>query len=129
MANSFIGSTGKTLLSRPDYMRSFLEDKEGRAEQLLKQANGIANLAPDSLFSLALGESTWNPAVTTHSIIGDLWTAGSTNGTDGIVAYWSSHVEGAKTELVVEADHMALHRNMNTIAELRRILLEHLKKD
>lgn len=129
MANSFIGSTGKGILSRPEYMRSFLEAKEGRAEQLLKQANGIANLAPDSLFSLALGDSTWNPAVSVHSIIGDMWTAGSTNGTDGVVAYWSSHVKNAKTEIVVEADHMTLHKNMESISKVRRILLEHLKKN
>jgi pimeloyl-ACP methyl ester carboxylesterase len=126
MANRMSGSAGQGIMSRPEYIRTFLEAKEGRAEQLLRQANGIANLAPDSLFSLALGDCVWNPAVPVHSIIGDMWTAGSTNGTDGVVAYWSSHVNGAKSEIVVQADHLALHKKNSSITEVRRILLEHL---
>jgi pimeloyl-ACP methyl ester carboxylesterase len=127
MANSGIGAAGKGIMDRPEYIRAFLEAKEGREEKLLSQANGIANLAPDSLFSQALGDSVWSPAVPVHSIIGDTWTAGSTNGTDSVVAYWSSHVKGAQSEVVVQADHMTLHKKIPAIAELRRILLEHLK--
>lgn len=127
MANRASGSIGKGISSRPEYIRSFLEAQEGREDRLLSQANGIANLAPDSLFSQALGDSAWNPAVPVHSIIGDTRTAGSTNGTDGIVAYWSSHVNGAESELVVKADHLSLHKQIPAIAEVRRILLEHLQ--
>jgi len=127
MANRIAGAAGKGIMDRPEYIRKFLEAKEGREEKLLKQANGIANLAPDSLFSLSLGDSVWSPAVPVHSIIGDMWTAGSTNGTDSIVAYWSSHVKGAQSEIVVQADHMSLHKKIPAISELRRILLEHLK--
>jgi len=128
MANRALGSAGKGMIRRPEYIRSFLESKEGREEKLLSQANGIANLAPDSLFSLALGDSVWNPAVPVHSIIGDMWTVGSTNGTDGVVAYWSSHINNAQSELVVKADHLSLHKKMPAISELRRILMEYLKE-
>ncbi len=85
MANQTSGSLGKGMMSRPEYIRSFLEAKEGREEKLLSQANGIANLAPDSLFISALGNSVWNADVPVQSIIGDMWTAGSTNVTDGVV--------------------------------------------
>jgi len=80
MANQTSGSLGKGMMSRPEYIRSFLEAKEGREEKLLSQANGIANLAPDSLFSQALSNSVWNPALPVHSIIGDLWTAANIDG-------------------------------------------------
>jgi pimeloyl-ACP methyl ester carboxylesterase len=128
MANEASGSLGKGLSRRPEYIRSFLEAKEGREERLLSQANGIANLAPDSLFSLALGSSVWSPVVPGHSIIGDLRAAGTTNGTDGVVAYWSSHVNNAQSELVVEAAHLLLHKKIPAITEVRRILLEHLTR-
>jgi len=74
----------------------------------------------------AKGEA-WNDMVLVHSIIGDLWKAGGTNGSDSVVAYWSSHVEGAASELVVRADHLGLHKHAPAIAEVRRILLENLK--
>jgi hypothetical protein len=125
MANRLLGSAGQGIMSRPDYIRGFLEAKKGREARLSRQANGIANLAPDSPFSLALGKSAWNPAVAAHSIIGDTKQAGNTNGSDGIVAYWSSHVDDAKSELVVKADHLNLHKQIPAIAEVRRILLEH----
>lgn len=128
MANEASGSLGKGISRRPEYIRSFLEAKEGREERLLSQANGIANLAPDSLFSLALGSSVWSPDVPIHSIIGDLQAAGNTNGTDGVVAYWSSHVNGAQSDLVVEAAHLSLHKKIPAITEVRRILLEHLTR-
>jgi pimeloyl-ACP methyl ester carboxylesterase len=129
MANRPAGAAGQGLMRQPDYIRGFLEAKEGRAERLSRQANGIANLAPDSLFSLALGNSTWSPAVPVHSIIGDLWHAGGTNGSDSVVAYWSSHVAGAASELVVRANHLELHKQVPAIAEVRRILLEHPKAE
>jgi len=128
MANEASGSLGKGISRRPEYIRSFLEAKEGREERLLSQANGIANLAPDSLFSLALGSSVWSPAMPVHSIIGDFRTAGNTNGTDGVVDYWSSHVNGAQSEVVVQSDHMSLHKKIPSITEVRRILLEHLTR-
>jgi len=127
LANRPLGAMGEGLMRHPDYIRNFLEAKAGREARLSRQANGIANLAPDSLFTLALADSPWNPAVSVHSIIADLWRAGNTNGSDGAVAYWSSHVAGARSEIVVRADHLSVHKQSAAIAELRRILKDHLK--
>ncbi len=129
MANRTVGLIGQSLMNRPDYIRQFIEAKDGRKERLEHASNSIANLAPDSLFSLALGASSWNPTVSVHSIIGDIWRAGRTNGTDSVVAYWSSHVEKAKSELIVRADHLTLHKKTPAINEVRRILLEHLEEN
>ena len=43
------------------------------------------------------------------------------NPSDGIVPYWSSHVDGAKSERIVPSDHGA-HQNPQAIAEVLRIL-------
>ena len=40
---------------------------------------------------------------------------------DGVVPYWSSHLDGAQSELVVPSSHSA-HQNPQAIAEVKRIL-------
>jgi len=42
-----------------------------------------------------------------------------------VVPYWSSHLDGAVSEKIVPSDHSA-HRHPEAIAELKRILREHL---
>jgi hypothetical protein len=46
---------------------------------------------------------------------------------DGIVPYWSSHLDGAKSELVVPSDHGA-HQNPQAIEEAKRILKLHARQ-
>jgi hypothetical protein len=45
---------------------------------------------------------------------------------DGVVPYWSSHLDGAVSELVVPSEHGA-HRNPQAIAEVKRILKKYAK--
>lgn len=47
---------------------------------------------------------------------------------DGVVPYWSSHLEGARSELIVLSGHNA-HRNPQAIAEVRRILKLDLREN
>jgi hypothetical protein len=56
-----------------------------------------------------------------HSIIGDRGKGDTPNSTDGVVAYWSSHLDGAKSELIVPGPHGSCELPQ-TIAELDRIL-------
>jgi hypothetical protein len=60
-----------------------------------------------------------------HSIVGDRGKGNSPNSTDGVVAYWSSHLEGAASEKIVSSGHGAIE-NPEGIAEIRRILIESL---
>ncbi len=62
-----------------------------------------------------------------HSIIGDQEKAGRVGGSDGIVSYKSSHIVGAKSELVVKSGHN-VQDTAEGIKEVRRILLQHLDK-
>jgi hypothetical protein len=60
------------------------------------------------------------PGIPYHSIIGDRGNGDTPNSSDG-VAYLSSRVEGAQSELIVPSNHGA-PRNPQTIAEVARIL-------
>jgi hypothetical protein len=48
--------------------------------------------------------------------------------TDGVVPYWSAHIDGVESEIVVEADRTSVHRHPLAVLEVRHILLEHLRQ-
>jgi hypothetical protein len=60
-----------------------------------------------------------------HSIIGDRGRGDTPNSSDGVVAYWSSHLDGAKSERIVPSSHGA-NQNPQGIAEVARILKQHI---
>ena len=60
-----------------------------------------------------------------HSIIGNRGCDIGAASTDGVVPYWSSHLDSARSEVIVPADH-SCHDHPIAIAELDRILQEHL---
>ncbi len=62
-----------------------------------------------------------------HSIIGNRGLSGPlAESSDGIVPYWSSHMNRAQSEVIVPGPH-GLVNYPQTIAELKRILRLHLK--
>ncbi len=61
-----------------------------------------------------------------HSIIAITNGMIAPGANDGVVAYESAHIEGVDSELVVKSGH-SCQANPHTIAEVRRILLEHLR--
>jgi triacylglycerol esterase/lipase EstA (alpha/beta hydrolase family) len=91
---------------------------------LRRMPTGLDGLRPDNPaldFSVA---TPLAPRITFHSIIGN--NRGTTpEGSDGVVAYSSAHLDGAASELVVRSGHGA-HTNPLTILEIKRVLLEHL---
>ena len=62
-----------------------------------------------------------------HSIIGDRGRGDTPHSSDGVVPYWSSHLEGAKSEKIVPSDHGA-NQNAEGITEVIRILKEHSQR-
>ena len=60
-----------------------------------------------------------------HSVIGDRGKGDTPNSSDGVVPYWSSHLDGARSELIVPGPHGA-YSLPPTIAELKRIFKLHL---
>ncbi len=63
-----------------------------------------------------------------HNIVGIKRGSSQANWTDGVVAYRSAHCEDASSEKIVRASHSEVHRHPDAVAEVRRILLEHLRE-
>jgi len=95
----------------------------------------LAQAAPQSINSLSPNNKSLSmtlelpvkPGVTLASIIGDRGRGDSPNSSDGIVPYWSSHIESVDSEKIVPYNHDAQDR-VETITEVRRLLLDHAAK-
>jgi len=90
-----------------------------------RQLTGVDGLRPDNpalkiLVSLPL-------VVPYHSIIGNEKAADTPGGTDGVVPYWSSHLDGAVSEKIVRSGHSAQDHPL-AVREVQRILLAHLRE-
>jgi pimeloyl-ACP methyl ester carboxylesterase len=112
--------TYKTLLAQngPDFFTA-----ESRQSGL---PSSIDELRTDNRLLMTLASLPRKPGVPVHSIIGQKDpTLPIDQGSDGIVAYSSSHLDWAASELVVPGDH-GCQDTPETIAELRRILYLHL---
>jgi pimeloyl-ACP methyl ester carboxylesterase len=93
-----------------------------------KAPNSLALLSPSSIFIQATNTVPLRRDIPYHSIIGTRWPATDGTGTsDGIVPYWSSHLDFTESELLVPSGHSA-HEHPLAIAEVKRILHEHLEK-
>jgi triacylglycerol esterase/lipase EstA (alpha/beta hydrolase family) len=131
MASSGLGRFGTSLIALPLNIASAMKDTLTSAE--LVKLTGSAKRLPNSITGLKPS----NPAlpvvnsapitVPYHSIIGNRGKPGLlAESTDGVVPYWSSHLEGAQSEVIVPGPHGACELPQ-TIAELDRILRLHLK--
>jgi hypothetical protein len=83
--------------------------------------NSVDTLEPNDRFVEAVNKLPITRGIPYHSIIGDRGRGDTPNSSDGIVPYWSSHLDGAKSELIVNSDHGAQY-NPDAIREVERIL-------
>jgi len=129
LASNGIGKIGISLITLPTRMAAVIMDSLTAAD--LAQITGSSKRLPNSITGL----KPTNPAlpvingapisVPYHSIIGDRGRGDSPNSSDGVVAYWSSHLDSAQSELIVPGPHGSCELPQ-TIAELDRILRLHL---
>ena len=91
-----------------------------------RMPNSITGLAPSNPLFKVLDARPIQPPY--HSIIGDRGKGDSPNSSDGVVAYWSSHLKGARSECIVAGPHGACELP-GTLAEVHRILQLHLKEN
>ena len=135
-AVDFWGRLGAAIIGNP------VEDKESydevvaqarpeaRAQGRNRFPNSIDLLDPHSLFLEKINSLPTASGVPYHSLIGDRGKGGYLDHTqpqssDGIVPYWSSHMDGAQSERVVPSGHWS-HLHPLGMAEIKRILVEHL---
>jgi PGAP1-like protein len=86
-----------------------------------RQPSSIDLLSPESPESIALGQLKVAPWIPFHLIIGIRHGSNVRRSSDGIVAYSSSHLEGAESELDVKTGHSVTH-SPKTEEEVLRIL-------
>lgn len=127
LAGNWLGRLASSLIRMPNTivkaqaaLTSVLALDPARKE-LAAIPNSIDTLDPDNNFVRAVNELPIARGVRYHSIIGDRGRGDTPQSSDGIVPYWSSHLAGARSELIVPSGHNA-HQNPQAIAEVRRIL-------
>jgi len=129
-ALSGLGRFGRSLIALPVAMTSIF--RESLTDVDLTQFTGSARRLPNGVTGLSPKNPSLkivNSAAITapyHSIIGDRGKGDTPNSTDGVVPYWSSHLDGARSELIVPGPHGSFNLPQ-TITELDRILRLHLK--
>jgi hypothetical protein len=127
LASGWIGRIGSSLVRAPRFMASAYASAkplliaDPAARQLNRVPNSVDTLDPNDRFVLAVNKLPLVCGIPYHSIIGDRGRGDTPNSSDGVVPYWSSHLDGAQSELIVPSDHMAL-RNPEAIKEVERIL-------
>jgi pimeloyl-ACP methyl ester carboxylesterase len=135
IADNWVGSIGRWLLSLPKAIVQRTVYVAREARNILRpdlqtafdagQATSIQGLSEKSPALQGLSKTTISSAIPFHSIIGDRGRGDTPESSDGVVAYRSSHVDGAKSELIVPADHTA-HAHPQALLEIRRILRVHV---
>ena len=135
LADGWIGRIGMALITLPQNILSLQLD--ATVDSMTELGRSLVNSdgAPNSISRLKannptlklLNDQPISPRVTYHSIIGDRGKNDTPESSDGVVPYWSSHLDGATSEKIVPTHHEAqLHPETNQ--EISRILHLHLKK-
>ncbi|HEY3897907.1 MAG TPA: alpha/beta fold hydrolase [Chthoniobacter sp.] len=137
VATSFLGRLGASIIGSPSDLSEVGQEAAKLVKpipggrKLTRMPNSINALDPNNRFLLTINSLPIVKGIPYHSIIADRGKGGNHDHTppesfDGLVPYWSSHLDGAESELIVPSDHWS-NRSPQGIAEVRRILLKHLR--
>jgi len=127
LATGWIGRMGAALVRTPQRFTSIyaatkpLLIADPAARPLNRMPNSVDTLEPNDRFVEAVNKLPIAYGIPYHSIMGDRGRGDTPNSSDGVVPYWSSHLAGARSELVVNSDHGAQY-NPQAIREVERIL-------
>jgi len=130
-ASGWIGRIGAGLVRTPQVFTSIYASTkpllvaDPAARSLNRMPNSVDTLEPHDRFVEAVNKLPIAPGVPYHSIMGDRGRGDTPNSSDGIVPYWSSHLDGARSELIVNSGHGAQY-NPQAIREVARILKRNL---
>jgi pimeloyl-ACP methyl ester carboxylesterase len=127
LASDWIGRIGSSLVRTPRFLASVYSSAkpiliaDPAARVLKRMPNSIDTLEPNDRFVQAVNKIPITPGIPYNSIMGDRGRGDTPNSSDGVVPYWSSHLDGAQSELIVPSDHGAQF-NPEAIQEVKRIL-------
>jgi pimeloyl-ACP methyl ester carboxylesterase len=127
-----IGGLGQLAMHLIALPQSFTSKLTNAVTSSFVAFTGSAKLLPNSVTSLSPKNPTLKVVDSVpmraphHSIIGDRGRGDSPNSSDGVVPYWSSHLNSAQSEKIVPGPHGSCELP-ETIEELKRILHLHLE--
>jgi len=126
LATGFIGNLGIWLINLPGtVVKGMLNGMESSLELIAgvnnnKIPDGIQGLSPKSPLLTTL--NTVPVQSPFYSIVGTRgWSGPLTKSSDGVVPYWSSHLDGAKAETIVPYFHSCCEKPL-TIAAVKLLL-------
>ena len=131
LASNWIGRIGAALVRTPRLFTPVYASikplliADPAARPLNRMPNSVDTLEPNDRFVEAVNKLPIAPDIPYHSIMGDRGRGDTPNSSDGVVPYWSSHLPGAQSELIVNSDHGAQY-NQQAIREVERILKQNL---
>ena len=133
LAQNSIGRIGSSLIRKsmrvmnagPEILRASVVQEDPTVLKLNRLPNSIDTLSPNDPFLKEMNTLSMAKRIPYHSIIGDRGRGDTPNSSDGVVPYWSSHLEGAESEKIVPSGHGAEH-SPEGITEVVRILHEHI---
>jgi pimeloyl-ACP methyl ester carboxylesterase len=125
IASSLIHKPLEFVKLSPEIMQASVAQEEPGMLKLKRMPNSIDTLAPNDPFVKFMNTLPLARGVPYHSIIGDRGRGDTPNSSDGVVPYWSSRIDGAKSEKIVPSAHGA-NQSAEGIAEVLRILHEHI---
>jgi hypothetical protein len=127
MATISIGRIGSMLIRTPSLLLAAEKDLfeaitfQTDDLKIRRAPNSIDTLSPRNRFVRMINKIPIVSGIPYHTIIGDRGKGDSPHSSDGVVPYWSSHMQGAQSECIVPCDHGA-QRCPETFAEVLRIL-------
>jgi pimeloyl-ACP methyl ester carboxylesterase len=133
LAKSWIGRIGAGLVRTPQRLTLIYNSTkplliaDPTARPLKRMPNSVDTLEPKDRFVQAVNKLPIAPGIPYNSIMGDRGRGDTPNSSDGIVPYWSSHLDGAQSELIVNSGHQAQY-NPQAIQEVERILKANLAR-
>jgi pimeloyl-ACP methyl ester carboxylesterase len=129
VADSFVGRLGNLLTRVPPLPERGLSQLARANPNAMRpeaaaffeggRFSAVRTLSPRSTALIAVSELPIE--VPYHSVMGQLHPRPKERGSDGVVPYWSSHLPGAQSELIVRSGHGVID-NPDAIREFIRIL-------
>jgi pimeloyl-ACP methyl ester carboxylesterase len=127
LAKNWLGRIGSMLVKAPVKLLTIgntikeMTTNDPAALKLKGLPNSVDTLAPNNRFVMAINKIPIAPGIPYHTIVGDRGKGDTPKSSDGVVAYWSSHLDGAASERIVPSNHSS-PLNPEAIAEVHRIL-------
>lgn len=122
----FVSLPGRVVTGISDVLtknRDKLNQKFFKPKQVVR-VGSVYDMTPGSFLATALPPFPVAPGIASHSIIAVDADVPVEEGSDGVVAYSSAHLDDVDSELVVRSGH-SCQAHPDSIEEVRRILLLH----